>query len=342
MAEKQQNRKEAETTAAVESAPKRIHLDARDRRILYELDMHGRATRARIGKLVGLSSDVVHYRVNRMEQQGVIEGYYVMTDLGKLGLWQMKICLQLRRYNKKLEEELLDFLETKPYVRRVASCRGAFDLMFTIGSSDLRQLNACKEELYLKLDQYISRETMSLILEIHGYRRCYLHGEKVSTEDYIPVLDVIEKRSLDQTDWKILAELSKDGKASIVDIAHRIRSTEKTVAQRIRKMEKDKVILGCRVALNTQLLGIAVYKMFIHTHNITRKRELEFYEFCRRNPNITHLSKVLGVWDYEVEFEFFDAESFYRLVSDMRDSFSDIIKQIETVRIVKQHQSSFY
>ena len=290
----------------------------------------------------GEAEDATVILAHLAQQQGVIGGYYVMTDLGKLGLWQMKICLQLRRYNKKLEEELLRFLETKPYVRRVASCRGAFDLLITIGSSDLRQLNACKEELYLKLDQYISRESMSIILEIHGYRRCYLHGEKVSTESYIPVLVVIEKKKLDQTDWKILSELSKDGKASIVDIAHKIRSTEKTVAQRIRKMEKEKVILGCRVALNTQLLGVAVYKMFVHTHNITRKRELEFYEFCRQNPNITHLSKVLGVWDYEVEFEFFDAESFYRLIGDMRDSFSDIIKQIETVRIVKQHQSSFY
>ena len=342
MTEKQQNKKEVVAVAAVETMPKRIHLDARDRRILYELDMHGRATRARIGKLVGLSSDVVHYRINRMEQQGVIEGYYVMTDLGKLGLWQIKICLQLRKYNKKLEDELLRFLETKPYVKRVASCRGAFDLLITIGSSDLRQLNTYKEELYMKLDQYISRESMSVILEIHGYRRCYLHGEKTSSEDYIPILDVIAKKNLDQTDWKILTELSKDGKASIMDIAYRIRSTEKTVAQRIRRMERDKVILGCRVALNTQLLGIAVYKMFVHTHNITRKRQLEFYEFCRKNPNITHLSKVLGVWDYEVEFEFFEGEDFYSLVSDMRDAFSDVIKQIETVRIVKQHQSSFY
>ena len=339
MTEKQQKGTEV---IAAESAPERVRLDMRDRRILYELDMHGRATRARIGKLVGLSSDVVHYRVNRMEQQGVIDGYYVMTDLGKLGLWQMKICLQLRKYNKKLEEELLHFLETKPYVRRVASCRGAFDLLITIGSSDLRQLNACKEELYLKLDQYISKEAMSIILEIHGYRRCYLHGENVSKEDYIPVLDVIEKKDLDQMDWKILSELSNDGKASIVDIAHKIKSTEKTVAQRIKKMEEKKVILGCRVAINTQLLGIAVYKLFVHTHDITHKRELEFYEFCRQNPNITHLSKVLGEWDYEVEFEFFDDEDFYRLVSDMRDSFSDIINQIEMVRIVKQHQSSFY
>ena len=51
-------------------------LDLKDRKILYHLDLNCRQSNAQIGKKVGLSKQVVDYRIRRMEDERIIIGYW--------------------------------------------------------------------------------------------------------------------------------------------------------------------------------------------------------------------------------------------------------------------------
>ncbi len=68
-------------------------LDLKDRKILYELDFNCRQTCSQIGKKVGLSSEVVNYRINKLEEEKIITQYQVALDLDKIGIIQFKILL---------------------------------------------------------------------------------------------------------------------------------------------------------------------------------------------------------------------------------------------------------
>jgi len=61
------------------------NLDLKDRKILYELDLNCRQSNAQIGKKVGLSKEVVKYRIKRMEEEGIISGYWTEIDSYRLG-----------------------------------------------------------------------------------------------------------------------------------------------------------------------------------------------------------------------------------------------------------------
>src|SRR5436190_23227234 len=61
-------------------------LDATDRRLLVELQGHGRLTFAELGRRVGLSPPAVAERVGRLERGGVIRGYRAQVDPRALGL----------------------------------------------------------------------------------------------------------------------------------------------------------------------------------------------------------------------------------------------------------------
>ncbi len=61
-------------------------MDATDRLILEELRVHGRATYADLGRIVGLSASAVHERVAKLEGSGVITGYHATVDQAAVGL----------------------------------------------------------------------------------------------------------------------------------------------------------------------------------------------------------------------------------------------------------------
>jgi len=63
-----------------------ISLDARDLRILAELVEKSNASFVEIGRKLDLHPNVIAYRVNKMEQAGIIKRYTTVLDLGKLGL----------------------------------------------------------------------------------------------------------------------------------------------------------------------------------------------------------------------------------------------------------------
>ena len=57
-----------------------IKIDAKDRRILYELDKNCRQSNSQIGKKVGLGRDVVSYRIDKLMKQGVIDNFFTVID----------------------------------------------------------------------------------------------------------------------------------------------------------------------------------------------------------------------------------------------------------------------
>lgn len=61
-------------------------MDQVDRQLISELRVHGRATYAELGRMLGLSPSSVHERVGKLESAGVITGYHAEVDPRSVGL----------------------------------------------------------------------------------------------------------------------------------------------------------------------------------------------------------------------------------------------------------------
>ena len=70
----------------------KINLDLKDRKILYELDSNSRQPLSQIAKKVGLSKEVVNYRIRRLEDQKIITHTKIITgfETGKTYYWKVK------------------------------------------------------------------------------------------------------------------------------------------------------------------------------------------------------------------------------------------------------------
>jgi Lrp/AsnC family leucine-responsive transcriptional regulator len=64
--------------------------------------------------------------------------------------------------------------------------------------------------------------------------------------------------ALDRTDWRLLAELQKDGRTSYADLARAVAMSASAVAERVRRLEEAGVIAGYRATVDPERVGLAV------------------------------------------------------------------------------------
>lgn len=60
---------------------------------------------------------------------------------------------------------------------------------------------------------------------------------------------------LDETDWRILAELQRDGRLSFNELGRRVHLSAPSVAERVRRLESLEVITGYRATVDPTRAG---------------------------------------------------------------------------------------
>src|SRR3989344_6044219 len=85
-------------------------LDLKDRKILYELDLNSRESCSKIGKKVGLSSEVVNYRIKKLDEEKIITHYQTIVNFSKLNIIQFKICLSFQHLKSEKLKEIIEVL----------------------------------------------------------------------------------------------------------------------------------------------------------------------------------------------------------------------------------------
>jgi DNA-binding Lrp family transcriptional regulator len=103
-------------------------LDVKDRKILYELDFDSRQSFSQLGKKVGLHRDVVAYRVNKLQEKGIIKNFYTEINEYKLGYSQVKFYLMYQNITPKIKQDIIDYLVKSSFINIVHSLEGQYDL----------------------------------------------------------------------------------------------------------------------------------------------------------------------------------------------------------------------
>ena len=316
-----------------------VKIDLKDRKILYELDVNSRQSNSEIGKKIGASKQVVGFRIKRLIKEKVINSFYTIIDISKLGFTVHKTFLRLQNINKEKEDELINFLKNHPNILWIASCDGMFDLAFGTWARNTEFLNKTLTELNKKFGEYISEREIASIIQGEYFIRDYLIN-KTNPSSYRRSFfgSIPEPIRLDNIDWKILLELGKDSRITSVDISKITEISADAIAKRIRKLEKSGIIRNYNIVPNESKYPYIHYKILIGFKTITEKREKTLIEYCRINPNIVYIVKALGPWEFEIDIEVETAEKFREIMMGIKTEFSDILKDYSTLNIYQIHK----
>src|ERR1700754_755031 len=64
--------------------------------------------------------------------------------------------------------------------------------------------------------------------------------------------------SLDRTDWRLLAELQKDGRVTYAELARAVSMSASAVTERVRRLEEAGGIAGYQATVDPESVGLRV------------------------------------------------------------------------------------
>ncbi|QKY19829.1 Lrp/AsnC family transcriptional regulator [Halolamina sp. CBA1230] len=111
-----------------------MELDETDRQILRILQEDARTPFSEVARRIDMSSATVHDRVNRMEEEGVIQGYHASVDADAVG-YSVSAFVGLRTEQGR-EEEALAHLAGLSEVKEVHLTTGQWDVMVRVHAED--------------------------------------------------------------------------------------------------------------------------------------------------------------------------------------------------------------
>lgn len=316
------------------------NLDLKDRKLLYELDLNSRQSFSELSKKIKLSKTALINRISNFQKEGIIKQFHTVIDTGKLGLIAFRLLLNLQNASPEKEQEIIEFLKKKDSVTWVVSIEGEYNIGALSLTKSIDEMNFLWNELLAKYGNYIEKRLLTIMTGVHYFSRAYLTGLRENKYELI-TLTSPKETIIDEKDGKILSLLATNSRISIVEISSKVNLTPKTVIQKIKKLEKLKIIVGYKTVFDLNKLGYQYFKMHIMLNNLNFEKKNQFKEYVKTNPNIIYLDEVLGGDDIEIEIQTKGAAELKEIINDLREQFSGIIKEYSILEYYKEHKYIF-
>ncbi len=306
-------------------------LDLIDRKLLVELDKNSRQPVADLARKVRLSKQAVKQRLEKLESSKVILGYYAVIDVFKLQRQSARLWIKLQgSYN---EDEIVKFALQMQDVGWVLRLDGAYDLAIILWSKDMLDFDNAVKQLKFRFGEFLKAVDVSFIVRAHHISHRYLTKEKILNE--LIMEQKFSRFEIDAVDSKILSVLAKNSRASLVEIARQLSISDKAVKYRIKRLEKNKVILGYMVVLDYAKIGYTWHKVFMRLQNLSVEKYRQLISFLKSKTNVMFVTEAIGISDLEFEAMLPAPKDFHELMREIRLTFPDILKEFSWITIFK-------
>ena len=314
-----------------------LNPDKKDRDLLYQLDLNGRFTYSQLAKKVKMSKQVVKYRVERLEKEGFIKGYFPMIDTSRLGYITFRLYLKFSDVTPAKREEIIKYLKNRKAVWAVVLLAGKWDVALGISVKDIYSYYEVWEGFLKKYLQNVANSAVSIYSPIYHFSKAYLVGK----EDYskIRILGGNEKSKFDKTDMKILSELSKNARISLVNISYKLKQSPESVRHRIKQLEKKGILQGYRAMIDVGKLGYQFYKAEVR---LSSYKDIEkIISFCHRHPNIYQIDKTIGGETIEIEFHVKTLQEMIDIIGEIEEQFPKTIDWFDYITVLSEEKTTY-
>lgn len=317
-------------------------LDKTDLKLLSELEQNSEQTLSQIAKKLKTSQQVVSYRMKSLEERKIVGGFYTIIDIAKLGYTNYRTMFRLSNLTEGKHKEIINFLMKHPNVLWLVECGGRWDLIINFTAKNIIHYNNILREFANKFPKQIQNYDVLTTVEVIYLGRNYF-AEKTRTENKHPSFGgKWETISTDKINLQILNLISENARINSVEIADKIKISPNTVLLRIKEMKKQGLIQGFKPLIHLENTFYSGYKALIKFQNMTELKENEILNYLKPNANIVGMIKLVGLWDFEIEFEVENKEQMLEITRNFRDKFKDVIKDFEVIPLFHEYRYNFF
>lgn len=137
---------------------------------------------------------------------------------------------------------------------------------------------------------------------------------------------------MDAIDRKILAELQKDGRLTITELAERVRLSVSPCHRRLRALEQSGAISGYRAHLDADTLGLAFEALVFVTMRASDRETLAaFEESVAAVPHVLQAQRLFGDPDYLLRVIARDLPAFQTLYDEQLSALAGVQRLSSTL-----------
>ncbi len=313
-------------------------LDLKDCKILNEIEMNARINYSLLGKKTGLSKQVVKYRIEILEKKKVIQGYFAIIDLLKLGFSIHVVYLKLQAISSKQQDLWQNQIDKHPAVMSTGKNAGEWDLTIVIKAQNNYELDKIFKQIIKGKEDKIKNKIITTQIESTYFTEKVFYdkeGKEATTNGG-------KNLKIDKIDEKLLKILGRDGRASLVNLSEKLKLTPNAIKHRLKQLENEKIIVGWKTKINYELLGFLHFRVFIHSKKMSEDFYLKVKNFLKQKGNIESISKYWGYADIDFRIHAKDIMELYKFISETKDAFIENIIDINSMIIVNWERINYY
>ncbi len=315
-----------------------IKIDLKDKKILNEIEMNARVSHAEIAKKVGLSKQVVKYRIERLEKEKVIQSYFAVIDIARLGYFPHIIYVKFIGLSTEKENQWIEQMNKHPAVMSLGKNAGNWDLTLVVKAKNNHELDEIYRQLTAGKTDKIKEKMVTTQIETTYFTETVFfnkQGKEASANGKAQI-------KIDEIDEKIITILAKDCRISLVELAEKLKMSPNGIKERVKKLEENNIIAGYKTKINYELLGFLHFRVFIHV----KKMSQEFYEqvksFLKQKGNVESVTRCWGYADMDYRIHGKDVFEVYNQISELKDTFIDNITDVDSMIIVGWEGINYY
>ena len=177
----------------------------------------------------------------------------------------------------------------------------------------------------LKYHKQIKEHQIGFYIDYHSYTKSYLinredkskvrilAGGKSSSDEFhlkiLPVEFFYQKEKIKPIEGKTILfpsfwththkgnktkeTIQNNARKTILNISKEVNLAPKSVRNRLKRMEKEKVIIGYALLLNYAMLGLHFYKVEMNSSDYSKLDLIK--DFCHKHRNIIYCNTIYGV-----------------------------------------------
>lgn len=302
-----------------------LKLDLIDKKILHELDKYSNISLKKLSKKLKRSKQLIFYRMKRMEHEGLITSYNSIIDVEKLGFLTYRFYIKMRNFNKKNKELFEKFVANfKDEVFVFAVLHGKWDYSLIVGVKSTKELHVIWDSIAKKFKSNILIYNFCLYSPIYNFNKLFIEDKEVLERVYGNSSNLYQAK---KSDLQILKIYAANTRVPLLHIAKKLKISLDTVKNRLKKLEKEKVICGYKLGIDLTKLGYDNYRVDIYLTSSLRNKEM--HEFFKYHPNIYQVHYTIGGTDVEIELFVKNLQHLISIMEKIKVKFSDVIDYID-------------
>ena len=289
--------------------------------IISALQLRADEPLSTLRKKLGLRDHTVRYAIDRAIAQNLIERRYFL-NLFRLGYQQHEVFFSLSSEKRSDRELLIKDLIANTSISWIGKLGGDFQYGINICVRHTSELLDLFEKLSARYGKIFLEKSFVQLLSLHYFGNRYISSKQPKSEplSYRISRDAV---TIDETDHKILAALTRGPVESIHHLARSLNMPQSTVDYRIKALRTQGVIVGSYYSLRTHMIAMLSFMCLICSKGISSSLEDKILAFCKKNTAVTTSIRTLGSWDYQLVINVARTEDVVAIGEDLVEDLGD-------------------